>query len=798
MTPFRLFCAGIAMLASFTVQAQSKHYVKPAFAGTHTGKTWATAFDNLQTAIDSAKAGDSIFVRWGSYFPLKIAGGVPTSVRSRAFVLKNEVKIYGGFAGIETTLAERDTSGLLTKDVSNLIGELGGTDSADNIYHIILALGLNSKTVLNGFNIFSACANGIGNDTVNGMIIKRNVGGGIYADSSSMEIAHVRLSHNSASLGGGGIYTTKSTLKMRNSDIIYNYVNGSDLTQGGGAGIYNVNSTPSFDSLKITYNQTVFRQGGAGVRNEKSNAVFTNSSFAYNYAMYGNGGGAIYNMKSNAMFSNIIMRGDSASGEGGGMYNDSSAVFLTNVLFDSTWAHGFGGGMNNMAKSDAVLDNVVFRKNFTDSGGAGMRNWKSSPRLNNVRFIQNIAKKDGGAVSNYFDCNPTFTNCTFTENRSENGNGGGLCNKRNSHAVITNSLFTYNFAWVYGGGIANMADSTTGSQPASIILTNVTIANNNAYYSGGGGYDDGFGASELRNSIVQGNHGFLYEDIDAPPSLVSTALFSSIVADEFYFTGTSIPLILSKPVFLDTFARDFRLAAGSPALDMGDSSFYATTGTPNLSSIKADIRGARRIMGDNVDLGAYEVCDDSTLAVSIAVMPGTDIASGASVTFTASAKAAGLTPVFTWRKNGIVIAGVTGPTFTGVAGTDFITGDIITAALKSASVCASSDTANSNILKMKVFPVGIHSYSTNQSEITLFPNPNQGNFTIKGDFTAGADYQLMVNDVTGRTVYQENFVAAAGSNSKEIMLNNKLNAGVYFLSVKMDNQNKQIIRFVLK
>ncbi len=58
---------------------------------------------DLQTAINTASAGDSVFVAQGLYQP-------PSGVW---YTLKEGVKIYGGFAGTETTLAERNLSAQL-------------------------------------------------------------------------------------------------------------------------------------------------------------------------------------------------------------------------------------------------------------------------------------------------------------------------------------------------------------------------------------------------------------------------------------------------------------------------------------------------------------------------------------------------------------------------------------------------------------------------------------------------------------------------------------------------------------
>ena len=71
--------------------------------GLKNGSSWAHACDDLQRAIDGATSGDSIWVvGYGteSYYN-------PADSGVDNFILKTGVKIYGGFAGDESTVSER-------------------------------------------------------------------------------------------------------------------------------------------------------------------------------------------------------------------------------------------------------------------------------------------------------------------------------------------------------------------------------------------------------------------------------------------------------------------------------------------------------------------------------------------------------------------------------------------------------------------------------------------------------------------------------------------------------------------
>ncbi|MBL4660056.1 MAG: hypothetical protein JKY19_06850, partial [Alcanivoracaceae bacterium] len=71
------------------------------------GRSWASAFNHLQYALDASLLINEIWVAAGIYYP-DDGGGQSNNDRLASFTLIDGVSIYGGFNGTETQLDQRD------------------------------------------------------------------------------------------------------------------------------------------------------------------------------------------------------------------------------------------------------------------------------------------------------------------------------------------------------------------------------------------------------------------------------------------------------------------------------------------------------------------------------------------------------------------------------------------------------------------------------------------------------------------------------------------------------------------
>lgn len=753
-------------------QAQSATwFVNHAATGTQSGVSWNDAYKDLQIAIDNSSAGDTIWVAKGTYYPTMSANGSSTNNRDKAFVLKNNIHVFGGFKGDEIFFGDRlqDSVSLHVTNRTILSGDLGNlNNNSDNAYHVVIASGI-SLFSMDGFTIKDGHANGNTPLVLNGRNIYRHYAGGIYNDSVS------------------GTY---------NNIIIYNNIANSFAdAEGGGAGMYNYKGDLNITNSTFINNEAINSNGG-GMKNESTSPLISHVRFANNVALTTDeGGGGVNNINSsNAIFNYVIFEENTTNASGGGVYNDNSSPHFNHVIFLNNYADICGGGVDADGNSHVVFTNVEFIGNYAAADGGGLFAWKSSPIMTNVSFYDNRADNNGGGAYTYNTCNPIMTNVIF-HNNSAGNHYGGLGVERNSVATITNAEFSKNKAINNGGGIGSHDNHGT---IATLILTNVTIANNSAT-DGGGGYDHGT-TTQFRNSIVVGNYP---NDIDINPALIANA--QHVIAGNgafgtvFIEDGSINPLgtAVSWPFFVDTATNNYHLIVGSPAIDMGDNNFFASSGNPDLSSITTDLAGADRIMGSSVDIGAYEYCTQTFAPqATISVNPGAKVAHGISVTFELTLSNEGTDPTIEWWKNSTsILSAANQLTYTGIAGVDFASEDTIWAKITSSAPCVSPDTVISNKIVMEI-SLNTENLSKDLYKITIAPNPNRGKFVINGQLEQGKNYTLCVRDLLGREIMKK--IYSTDLSNKEINLGENVSSGVYFLSIQGSDGGAQTLKFVVK
>jgi hypothetical protein len=115
--PDQVRFAGITGFSQFITGRARIIYVKNSATGSNNGTSWTNGFTTLQPSLDEAVAGDHIWVAQGNYLPTSTYNIPQPTSRHKHFRMKNNLGIFGGFAGTEpdtVDLADRDLATHIT------------------------------------------------------------------------------------------------------------------------------------------------------------------------------------------------------------------------------------------------------------------------------------------------------------------------------------------------------------------------------------------------------------------------------------------------------------------------------------------------------------------------------------------------------------------------------------------------------------------------------------------------------------------------------------------------------------
>src|ERR1700761_302227 len=131
--PMKQTCFLLLFLFSCRTVSAATWFVKPVASGSGNGTSWTNAAGatQLPAIILAAASGDQVWVvgtaSGATYYP------TTGTSRTAAFTLKGGVGVYGGFAGTETTIGQRNPAANITI-LSGDIGTVG--NNSDNSYNV--------------------------------------------------------------------------------------------------------------------------------------------------------------------------------------------------------------------------------------------------------------------------------------------------------------------------------------------------------------------------------------------------------------------------------------------------------------------------------------------------------------------------------------------------------------------------------------------------------------------------------------------------------------------------------------
>ncbi len=388
------------VMAPFTTvpTTQTILYVKKGGAGLQNGSSWANAMPEVAHALHSAhnSPGNTVNFIWvatGSYTPVYDVNfdACASNPRERTFLLKNGVRLVGGFAGVvtETNVTQANPQVnpcILSGDFNNDDGITGTgntftlTNINDNAYHVLVASNLTLPTAIFGFTVTGGNANDITNFNFLGWGIKtwQTAGGGLlsFGGASNLNVLRCTFTRN---VGFNGANTTTggaiSLFNGANAYIESVVFNQNYSTYG--AGVRVVNSNPILDKTVFCNNKTTVNSVAIGILSGQIanlklyNSVFYNNrgveTFAFgnshtvtiqNCTFFKNSGTAVFNNNSTIStdfsITNCIFKLNGVD------VNSSSIYPLIQLTYSTFQTNNYGGiAFNNNTLTASFVNTVT-------------------------------------------------------------------------------------------------------------------------------------------------------------------------------------------------------------------------------------------------------------------------------------------------------------------------------------------------------------------------------------------------------------------------------------------------------
>ncbi|MHC5114496.1 MAG: right-handed parallel beta-helix repeat-containing protein [Planctomycetota bacterium] len=383
--PWSSLAVGLLALSIATVPAAagSLYYVDADAPSGGNGTSWALAFQSLDEAFVYASSGDTLWVAEGTYTPAPPGGS-----RTASFVLSNDMSIYGGFAGDEQSLDERD----LTAHETRLSGDLNGDDGPgfenydDNSFHVVRAANTASRITLDGVTIVGGSEplpDGVGaavhadgcDVSMRSCTVRENTSG-LYCHQGDVTIdlcVFRRMASNPALVNTAGSVTVTATgffdnesrigtLSVDLADVTVladcSFVGNASTESGGAARLANGGDT--------TVTRCVFRNNStfhSNVFSYDQSVEFIDCIFAENTAQIIScvGLGSL-----TASFINCVFSRNEATGQPVSAAVVVAGPTVTAEFINCTFSKNFPSGIFNEWVPGTVIRNSIFWGNWPD------------------------------------------------------------------------------------------------------------------------------------------------------------------------------------------------------------------------------------------------------------------------------------------------------------------------------------------------------------------------------------------------------------------------------------------------
>lgn len=366
-----------------TFRTKGPLFVNINATGLNDGSSWANAYTSLQDALATVNANEEIWVASGTYT-------ANATDRTQSFTVNDDnIKLYGGFAGTETSLSQRNVamnetilSGDLMGNDNNVI-DFGESTRSDNTQHIVR---LNAhNTTIDGFTISDGHTMGASNEagaaifiavsnplgfTVNNCIIKNNVADNGAFFTFSSQFAYLNGTRNvnitntvvENNLSRYGTINFRAANAENTIGTLYNCLFKDNVVKDrpgtagfAGSVVWVVsNSVPA--RLTITLNMI----NCTAVNNQDLGTNSNLNNFTRSPIMVGeNGSTMITNISNTIVWNNTTIGGNSSRSVSAATSASTGTILISNSISNDDFANIAAGSKVNTSNSDPLFTSAT-------------------------------------------------------------------------------------------------------------------------------------------------------------------------------------------------------------------------------------------------------------------------------------------------------------------------------------------------------------------------------------------------------------------------------------------------------
>ncbi len=287
--------------------------------------------------------------------------------------------------------------------------------------------------------------------------------------------SHLSISGNAAS----GVFSIHAGATAMLSGLTI--TGGKDV---GGGGIYNM-GTLTLTNCKVSGNTASFNGGGlynAQVGGIYGTATLINCTISGNTVLkaghYGVGGGV--DNYGTLTLTNCTVSGNYAGNFGGGVLNGSGgfALTMTNCTVSGNTAYQNGGGVINYGTT-ATLTDCTISGNTAGNNAGGFDDGFNISILTNCTITGNTAANEGGGIYTY-GATQTLLNCTVSANTAATG-GGIWISRTGEILTIGNTIVSANAATATDPDIHGTIHTDEGHNLLGTALSGTTSGPGNVF-----------------------------------------------------------------------------------------------------------------------------------------------------------------------------------------------------------------------------------------------------------------------------------------------------------------------------